>query len=539
MYRILVVDDEPYIVDSISAMLMDMNDIELDVYPAYSAYEALGLLEQRKYDVVFSDIQMPGMTGLEMQRNINALWSRCKVIFLTGYDHFDYIQSAMKQGASNYILKTDGPDEIKQAIRQVVHQIEHELENNEILNRAKLQFSLAAPMLKKELLTLLSQEECSLAYRNKRFRELELALQPEGELLCVVGQVDYWKEDTHTADRSLLLYAVQNIAEELLGEGVRFESVVYNDTRFAWYLQPREGDSLDRVRVFVEENIDAIQRNCRSLLQLTISVALHRELITWEALPEVHVGLQQLLFRGVGQKREMILYLESEAKERVDQHQWKVRGEFNKFANVTRHFEVGDQEVFCEQLERWLDSFMPLEDSVFMEAYYMAATFFLPYMNRMVEDKNEKEVDMKRLLNLEAHGSREVACQYLIATARMILSKEGEEQERSSEAVVRQLDKYIEQHLDNDLSLIQLAEITHFNPQYLSRLYKQVTGIGISDKILELRLSEAKRLLDNTNRKIQEIATAVGFQSAPYFTRFFKKQTGLTPQEYRNKDLVH
>lgn len=538
MYRILVVDDEPYIVDSVSAMLQDMEEIELDVYPAYSAKQALGMLELRKYDIVFSDIQMPGMTGLEMQEKINILWPRCKMIFLTGFDHFDYIQSAMKQGASNYILKTDGPEEIKAALLQLIDQINHELENNEILYKAKQQFQIAKPMLKKDLLTLISSEECSLSFREERFAELELDLHAGESLLCVVGQVDEWQEDMNMMDRSLLLYAVQNIAQELLEEGVRFESVVYNDAKFAWFLQPKENSDNERMKLFVEENIDAIQRNCRSLLHLSISVALHRELVDWEELSDLSVGLQQILFRGGGNKEEMVLYLDQERNEKVDNHLWKVRGEFNKFANVVKHFENNDKLIFCDVLKRWMDGFMKLDDHIFAEAYYKVATFFMSYINRLKSEDGITEFDVKRLLNIDSFASREVACQFLLATAKQILNKEEEAHEKSSESIVLNLNKYIEQNLDGDLSLIKLAEITHFNPQYLSRLYKQVMGIGLSDKILELRLIEAKRLLETTNMKIQDIATNIGFQSAPYFTRFFKKQTSLTPQEYRQKDLT-
>src|SRR5690606_5511469 len=101
MYRILIVEDEPYIVDSVSALLAEVDDLELDIYPAYTAVEALELIKQRKFDIVLSDILMPGMDGLELQRRINRLWSRCKFIFLTGYDQFEYVQYALKQGASN------------------------------------------------------------------------------------------------------------------------------------------------------------------------------------------------------------------------------------------------------------------------------------------------------------------------------------------------------------------------------------------------------------------------------------------------------
>jgi two-component system response regulator YesN len=83
------------------------------------------------------------------------------------------------------------------------------------------------------------------------------------------------------------------------------------------------------------------------------------------------------------------------------------------------------------------------------------------------------------------------------------------------------------------VSLVKLAELVYLNPAYLSRVYKQITGTNISDYIYNTRLSKAKKILRESNSKVQEIALAVGFESVAYFIRSFKKSTGMTPQEYR------
>lgn len=97
MYRLLIVDDEPYIVDGLQA-LVEQWDLpeELDVRCAYSADEALEAADLAKIDVCLTDIRMPGMDGIRLQGEMLRRWPQCKVIFLTGYDDFEYAQSAIR-----------------------------------------------------------------------------------------------------------------------------------------------------------------------------------------------------------------------------------------------------------------------------------------------------------------------------------------------------------------------------------------------------------------------------------------------------------
>jgi len=100
--------------------------------------------------------------------------------------------------------------------------------------------------------------------------------------------------------------------------------------------------------------------------------------------------------------------------------------------------------------------------------------------------------------------------------------------------VISNINKYIEENLQDDISLVRLAEIVHFNPSYLSRLYKQTTGKTLSEYIKEVKIKKAMEMLKQDEIKIYEIADSIGFKNPSYFTRFFKSITNMTPQEYRD-----
>ncbi|MFV0399227.1 MAG: response regulator [Oscillospiraceae bacterium] len=95
--------------------------------------------------------------------------------------------------------------------------------------------------------------------------------------------------------------------------------------------------------------------------------------------------------------------------------------------------------------------------------------------------------------------------------------------------------RYIWEHIDRHISLGKLAEMVYLNPAYLSRIFKSATGYTVTEFLTLVRMERSKQLLVDTNRKVQDIALAVGIDSPVYFGRMFKKKTGLTPQEFRSR----
>ena len=92
---------------------------------------------------------------------------------------------------------------------------------------------------------------------------------------------------------------------------------------------------------------------------------------------------------------------------------------------------------------------------------------------------------------------------------------------------------YISEHFNGSLTLEDVASHVHLHPSYFSTLFKTCTGSAFKEYLNMVRIEESKRLLANTDFSIIDIAMAVGFEDQSYFSKVFKKYTGLTPKQFR------
>lgn len=109
----------------------------------------------------------------------------------------------------------------------------------------------------------------------------------------------------------------------------------------------------------------------------------------------------------------------------------------------------------------------------------------------------------------------------------------AEAADRGREDPIALLQEHIVAHLNEDLSLNRLAEVLHFHPVYMSRVFKEKTGATIGDYINQMRQQRAEDLLVNSHLSVLEISREMGFATDNYFCRWFRKRTGVSPQRYR------
>lgn len=132
MYKLMIADDEPLIRRGIK-QLIDLSSLQIEeIYEASTGEEALKIFEDFKPEIILMDINMPKIDGLTVAKKIKSINSDIKIAIITGYNYFDYAQTAIKIGVEDYILKPISKSDVSEIIIKLVTNIENERKAKEI-----------------------------------------------------------------------------------------------------------------------------------------------------------------------------------------------------------------------------------------------------------------------------------------------------------------------------------------------------------------------------------------------------------------------
>ncbi|RAV20426.1 response regulator [Paenibacillus contaminans] len=549
MYRLLVVDDLPIIVDGLIELFEQTGHLELDVLKAYSGEEALEVLQSNRVDIVISDIKMPGLEGIELLKEIKAQWPACKVIFLTGYNDFHYVQSAVKYGSFEYILKIESDDKIISSVERAIAKFDEEFDQRRMYERANNRMRMALPSLQREYVSgLLQGKPVSDGQLASHFQDIDMPLRADMPVFLLLGRVDGWKDMMTAPDKALLIYAVQNIAEEYLAPFVRSYSYVYDQAKVVWFIQPgadsrmaQEASEPDwkKTATYLSGMLETIQATCKKLLQLPVSFMLGSEPVAWSGVFDRFHSLKYGFVSGIGLSSEVILS-DTDIRRGDVGATGDSRSDYFHHARVQllgKCLENSHRDEFynlyLDLTEVWTCDSFPYERK--KELYHAMAAVFLAHINKSEDMRVYLNAahDLTPLLELRDKTSWQFLKQYFMQTADCLFDWHAAKGEQLPSEVVQKAHLFIEAHIATDISLNAIADHVGLNPSYFSRLYKQITGIGMSDYINDYRNLRAKELLLGSDMKVNDIAAALGYNSGLAFIRFFKKQNETTPQEFR------
>lgn len=537
MYSMLIVDNEHLIVDSV-LNYFEQWDVELELYPAYSSRKALMIMERAKIDILLTDIRMPDMDGLALQREVIARWPWCRTIFLTGYDDFEYIQQALRNGSIDYLLKTEGWDAIGNSVRKAIAQIEEAALSDRILEDARRDMMEAQPMIRDKLMLALTQGAAKAGEATARFASLGIPLDPVRRVFPVLLCVD--NATGSASDLLDLTYAaLQNMASEWLRPYARVMQVVLAQGKAVWLMTPlsTEPDAYARLRATIQGVIEHVQRQLEQAMGVELSACLALDGAEWEDLSDLLRRLSHLLNMSA-RYGQSIIVLEREDDSLRDNNLYADVREYNaQMRNMEIYLDSGNRLMFYELFRKIAEISEQVPEQnrndVRMEVLSALLGILLGYMNRWsLRPFVESRMDMSEVRSFLCIYDWREAIDCMSRLSDAIFAAKAEWTGAQEDDFLARIHWTVKQNLGGDLTLTRLGEVMGMNPYYLSRVYLSATGKSLKAHISECRFEKAKELLLQ-NMLVRDIAQAVGFLSEQAFHRFFKGMCGMTPQEYR------
>jgi len=549
MVSLLIVDDETHLADSLAESL-DWSALGIEsVRKAYSADEAVALLEEQAVDILLTDIRMPGMSGLELIDFVNRRYSKVKSVLITGHADFSYAKQAVQAQAMDYLLKPVRQEALEQCLLRVMEKIRQEWEEIGSYRRAVDTVRSHLPLIRSSLLEdLLYGKPFASGSLNERFELYEMKFRPDDAFAMMLVRLE--DEFAYYGNRELTLveYAVTNMAEEILAES--FEVWHCRDHRdyLVFLVQTqaagkekgeekasREGERPEFARSYLEDAATRLQMNVNRYLKGTISVIVSDIHRFPDDVPDLYRRMVTTYLQRVGSVREMFVTL-SDPSKGTEGQSLRTPSESPALLHLLESgkWEAARGKIMTmidELAERWSDSQAHL-----YEVYFHIAGAFIHVVHRgdlaLADVMGE---DSERLAAGPWCRSAKLLGQWSLRHLARIEEALTARKASSQSYAVRQIHAAIERVPLKNLTVQAIADEVRLHPVYLSKIFKVQTGMSISDYLFQLRMDRAEYLLGKTVAKIYEITAELGFQNPNYFAKVFKRYSGMTPQEFRER----
>ena len=292
LYRILVVDDEELITDSLAGMLAEAPQYELDVYKAYSGSEALELLNEQQFDIVVSDICMPGISGIGLAQKIREKWPLCHVIFQTGYDDFQYAQQAIRQRVTHYILKSEGDEVLLSAIGECIRRLEEDARNQADLIRVQEENRVYKAMIRRKQIQNL--------FRFDQEKEENFSIDLKKPVFLLAGRSSEKMEEA-------VGLAVDEVLKEKIAYAVRSEMAWLDKKVIIWILQQEEKKDLPYAAAVVKGMAEGFCHVLRYRFGIAFSFVFQEKEIEWSQVAEKLERLRQIATNRLNPDKQLVM----------------------------------------------------------------------------------------------------------------------------------------------------------------------------------------------------------------------------------------
>ncbi|MBZ4646286.1 MAG: two-component system, response regulator YesN [Petroclostridium sp.] len=533
MYKLLVVDDELMHRKGLANMIRKLRPT-YEVFEAKNGKEALELITSNTMDIVVTDVKMPIMDGLELIEKLGDRANKMKVIILSGYRYFEYAQKAIGLGAFDYLIKPVREEKIVEMLKKVETSIEQDLIKIREREDLMKQLNSTLPIyfehqMNKWVNGHLSETELNeigqiFPYRG-RGAVIAVSISKYETLIR-----NYTSEALDEIKMNMKYYMKEIL--DALGHSISFFledkknimiSILTTDNR----LDLLSGASIEKLNKYINH------LKIKYGFDATIGISCECENI----FSEVKTSFQQALtalsykfFYGIG---SIISY--SNIYRNINNQFFDISKEEESLKEAIRQMKSNIvTSTISGIFERITENKYSLPHQFIKNIIHMTLNLAATIRNYVDNEYyNQFIVDIEKRLN-ECEEYNELKTKVNDFLLRMISILENTKNHKH-EFIVQKCMQYIEQHFMEEISLETVAEAIYFSPCYFSSIFKHHTGMTFSQYLSQLRIKKALELLENTDYKVYEIASKVGYKDDKYFYRVFKKEFGVTPDEYRRR----
>lgn len=512
LISVMIVDDEKLMLEDLSTMInWEAYGYQI-IATAFNGKQALRKYREYRPQVIFTDIRMPFMDGIEMISEIRKTDEKVSIVLLTAYEDFSYAKAAIRLGITEYVIKNEITESSLSDLlnRLKTNIIKAGKRERYITDRMLEQFFLSEEMtesadieqiLKRPEHIIMVEQDLPISLSGEPVPEEIVVYRSKFVEILTNEKIDSWDLEVITAipgrKMVIALNSIENsygsYEQELYKLACKFQKKLQEETGFSFTLYTVQGRiSLYEFKRFYDENKNLFLKkymegtgkirklDCSQVQELgkgQISVGLNKRF-----------SMENMLKESDSQTRTQMLYeiLNTAKTDCAEQFITTVQSGYTALKHAYDKIEAGKEVPrIASCWKDWLD-----------------AEKIVAWLEAQVNHYHE-------YLTREVNGYSRVI----------------------SDAV-----EYICRSFRNpDLSLNDVAAYVHLSPGYLSSEFKKETGVTLKSYLTDVRIEAAKRMMDDGNYKIYEICSAVGYNSSQYFSQAFYKKTGMFPTEYSKK----
>jgi len=533
MINLLIADDEPLVQAGIKSMI-NWEDYGINIVgTAANGAIAYDMILSHSPEIVITDIKMPVMTGLELAKKCHEEQRSLPVfIILTSYEEFGFAKEALAYEVSDYLVKLElTPETLTAALKKAINKVN---EYSELYQPATPAMN-SVYVLKEQFFTrLISNLFESEKQFSSQAQNLGIPFDYATYAACYV-EINSNKLPTMNSDKQLNLYTSSlQMVDELISKYLPCHVLSLDMKHFAIIFFLTEDNAADYKTVLS----NALQ-HISNMLYNYYSVKILASIGSLVNQPlQIATSFQDAkqIFPRTTEEDSILFFSDV-----TDSEQLKNVFNMSLFReNIRKAYAEFDTEALYDIFTSIIELFEE-QPTHYVQALDAAGNILHLSLSLL----NNGEQIVSEIFENRNNGYRSL---YELSTVHQIMDwlkelRDGLCQRFATHnkdyknRIVINVKKYITEHIEEKLTLNKVAEVFNFSPNYLSVLFSKYNDVGFNDYINQGKIEAAKEMMKDKDLKIYEISDALGFESAFYFSRVFKKVTGISPRDYMKQIL--